>query len=86
MTNCKFDRECERFDAGAQLMDAPTKTRKRMIEEYQRRSKAAFAPATLRNYKQIKALFTAWRKAHGHNEAPPVSPQIVAEYVDYLGG
>lgn len=86
MANQMFDRERERLETVVQLIDAPTEVRRQMIEEYKQRSEAAFAPATLRNYTQIKAMFIEWCEARGHNAHPPVSPQIVAAYVDDLGG
>ena len=68
MTNHMFDRERERLETVVQLIDAPSETRLKMIEEYRRRSEAAFAPATLRNYTQITAMFTNWCDERGYDE------------------
>ncbi|SFD67693.1 site-specific integrase [Roseivivax sediminis] len=60
--------------------------RVRLIEEYQRRSEAAFAPTTRRNYVQIIAMFRGWCDEHGYDPTPPVSAGTVAAYIDHLGG
>lgn len=86
MPNQFFDRELERQATVVDLIDATTEARERMIAEYKRRSEAAYAPATLRNYNQIRTMFMEWCALRGYNAKPPVSPQVVAEYVDYLGG
>jgi integrase len=81
-----FDREAERLDTIVQLIDAPTNVRAELMEEYRQRSEAAFAPTTLRIYRQITASFTRWCQDAGHDPIPPVAPRIVAIYVDHLGG
>ena len=57
-----------------------------MIEEYRVRSEAAFAPETLRNFRQITASFFSWCDREGYSQKPPIEPQVVAEYIDSLGG
>ena len=82
----KFDREYERSATVERLVGAPVETREQLIEEYRRRSEMAFAPGTLRNYRQIKATFRNWCEFNGFNSKPPVEPKVVAAYVDDLGG
>lgn len=81
-----FDRDEERLATVVKLAEAPTETREALIAEYRKRSEAAFAKETLRNYRQITENFQGWCRENGHNPDPPVDPKAVAEYVDYLGG
>ncbi|KRS19217.1 tyrosine-type recombinase/integrase [Roseovarius indicus] len=81
-----FDRDAERLETVVKLAHAPSETREALIAEYRKRSEAAFAKETLRNYRQITQNFRDWCSEHGHNPDPPVDPRAVAEYVDYLGG
>ena len=82
----RFQRSLERQSAIVQLLDTPTDNRLRLIEEYQRRSEAAFAPETLRNYRQIVRHFRGWCALEGYSCELPIAPQTVAAYVDFLGG
>lgn len=86
MTNQMFNREKERQETVIRLLDAPEEARRRMIEEYKARSAAAFAPATYKNYLKICVSFRRWCDERDYEPAPPVSPHVVAAYVDYLGG
>lgn len=82
----RLDRESERDAAIVEFVTASSKNRQKLVREYQERSEAAFAPATLKNYRNIIKGFTAWCTSHGHSAIPPVDPSVVAEYVDWLGG
>ncbi|SHL33432.1 Site-specific recombinase XerD [Roseovarius marisflavi] len=84
--NRDFYRIDERLAAAVQLAQNPTVSREHVIEEYRRRSEAAFAPGTRRNYRQIKATFCAWCEDQGFDASLPIDPKVVAAYVDYLGG
>ena len=84
--NQMFHREAERQETLIKLAAAPAELRRKLIEEYKRRSEKAFAPETLRNYRQINRGFDEWCADRGHSSIPPVSPSVVAEYVDWLGG
>jgi site-specific recombinase XerD len=81
-----FDRADERMATVVQLANTPAEAREQLREEYRKRSDAAFAPETLRNYRQIKATFCSWCDEQGYASIPPVDPKVVAAYVDYLGG
>ncbi len=81
-----FDRQTERVEMLGTLTGVPFERRTELIDEYQRRSEAAFAPATLRNYKMILRLFGEWCDERGHSPEPPISPQVVAAWVDDMGG
>ncbi len=81
-----FDREAERHATVVHLLNTPKETREQLIDEYRRRSESAFAPSTLRNYRQIVAMFREWCCANAFDPRPPVEPRIVAAYIDYLGG
>lgn len=81
-----FYREVERAEVLSLLANQPPAQRLTIIEEYARRSEAAFAPETLRNLRQIKASFAAWCAEREYSSEPPISPTIIAEYVEYLGG
>jgi site-specific recombinase XerD len=81
-----FDRESERLATVVHLATASAETRQNLVDEYRTRSEAAFAPATLRNYRQIIANFAKWCEQRELNAAPPVDPRVVAEFVDDMGG
>lgn len=82
----EFDRETERAEMLSVLAGVPDDRRTALIEEYRRRSEAAFAPATLRNYKMVIRLFKAWCEDRGYPDEPPIDPRILAEWVDAMGG
>jgi len=81
-----FDRETERADTLSLLSRLPPQRREALIEEYRKRSEAAFAPETLRNFRQITANFADWCARHNYSATPPVEPMVVAEYVESMGG
>lgn len=70
-----FDREAERYETIVRLANATQETRLALFEEYRRRSAAAFAPTTLRNYAQITDSIRKWCLQNGHNPQPPVDPK-----------
>jgi site-specific recombinase XerC len=81
-----FDRQTKRAELLSRLSGLPTYKHSELIEEYQRRSEAAFSPGTLRNYQMIIRLFVEWCEKNGLNSVPPISPQTVATWVDDMGG
>lgn len=81
-----FDREAERAETLSLLSHLSPQRRVALIEEYRRRSEAAFAPATLRNFRQVTANFADWCTRNGYSAIPPVEPAVVAEYVESMGG
>jgi integrase len=81
-----FDREIERTEMLSRLSNVPAKKRKELIEEYRRRSEAAFAPQTLRNYRLIVRSFSEWCFNNGLDPTPPIEPATVASWVDDMGG
>lgn len=81
-----FDREFERAEVLTVLTSQSEQKRQAIIEEYERRSLEAFAPETLRNLRQIKRAFSEWCSERGYEATPPVQPQIVAEYIEAMGG
>ena len=84
--NHMFDREVERQETLTKLASASHEHREKLVEEYKQRSEQAYAASTLRNYAQINRAFSDWCADRGYSSDPPVSPSIVAEYVDWLGG
>ncbi|MDA8586841.1 recombinase XerD [Rhodobacteraceae bacterium] len=84
--NQMFYREAERQETLVKLSNAPQELRNKLIEEYKKRSEKAYASETLRNYKQINRGFDEWCAERNYSSSPPVSPSVVAEYVDWLGG
>lgn len=82
----KFDRENEREATIVQLSNAPREHRERLMDEYRARSEAAFAPTTLRNYRMIVRLFSQWCEESGYDPTPPIEPNVIAAYVDAMGG
>ncbi|QXT41155.1 recombinase XerD [Gymnodinialimonas ceratoperidinii] len=81
-----FDREVERAEVLTLLSSQSKQKRQAIIDEYERRSLEAFAPETLRNLRQIKKSFARWCEGRAYDPMPPVAPEIVAEYVEALGG
>jgi len=81
-----FIREIERHETLKKMADAPSEHRRKLIEEYSARWEAAYAPSTLKNYRRTFKLFSEWCHEHGHEPTPPVSPSVIAAYVDFLGG
>jgi len=81
-----FDREAERAATLAELSKVLPSRREDLIEEYRRRSEEAYAPETLRNFRQITASFANWCHERGHSPTPPIAPEVVADYVEDLGG
>ena len=81
-----FDRQSERVELLSTLSHLPESKRATLIDEYKRRSEAAFAPATLRNYRMILRLFGEWCNQHGLSSTPPIAPSTVATWVDDMGG
>ena len=79
-------RENDRLETVVKLLDAPAEARAKMIEEYKRRSQDAFAPKTLHSYHRMINLFRRWCDENGYKCEPPISPRIVAKYIDHLGG
>jgi integrase len=79
-------REAERLATALDLRDLDDDERLAVIEEYRRRSEAAFARSTVRTLKQIIKSFRAWCRERGYPPDPPVPPHVVAEYVDALAG
>ena len=82
----EFNRENALAETVVSLASAPKAARQKLIEDYQRRSEAAYAPSTLRNYRQILASFKTWCDGSGHSWQPPVPPETIALYVEALGG
>ncbi|MDI3336658.1 tyrosine-type recombinase/integrase [Defluviimonas aestuarii] len=81
-----FNREEERLETVVRLSGVSADTRASLIEEYRMRSEAAFAPATIRNYRQIKKTFALWCQSRGIDPEPPIEPRVIANYVEHLGG
>lgn len=81
-----FDREVERAEVLSMLSSQSQRKRQAIIDEYERRSQEAFAPETLRNLRQIKKGFAEWCVDRGYVGEPPVAPEVIAEYVESLGG
>lgn len=81
-----FDRQSERIELLSTLSHLPKGKQTALIKEYRQRSEAAFAPATLRNYRMILRLFGAWCEERGLSDVPPIAPSTVACWVDDMGG
>jgi integrase len=81
-----FDREAERAATLAELARVAPARRDELIKEYRRRSEEAYAPETLRNFRQITASFMRWCVENGFPPDPPIAPEVVAEYVEAMGG
>lgn len=84
--NHRYHRQTERTELLNELSRLPDTQRSQLIEEYRQRSEAAFAPATLRNYRMILRLFSEWCGQKGYNASPPIAPSTVAAWVDDMGG
>lgn len=84
--NHAFDRQTQRTGLLNELSKLPDDQRAILIEEYRQRSEAAFAPATLKHYRMILRLFDNWCKERGFGSEPPISPSIVAAWIDDMGG
>lgn len=82
----RFDRHQERTQVLSMLAKEKPSRRQAIIAEYERRSEAAYAPETLRNLKQIKKTFRLWCEERGTSAELPIDPQVVADYVEQLGG
>ncbi|AXI41378.1 tyrosine-type recombinase/integrase [Sulfitobacter sp. SK011] len=81
-----FDRDTERAEMLTSLANTTPTRREELIEEYRRRSEAAFAPETLRNYKMVVRLFGDWCEKNGYSPEPPIDPRVLASWVDDMGG
>ncbi|WP_238365439.1 tyrosine-type recombinase/integrase [Mesobacterium pallidum] len=81
-----YEREMERNQVFSVVSRSSRENRERLIAEYKRRSEGAFAPQTLRNYRLIVRQFRTWCVDNDHDPEPPVSPSIVAEWVESMGG
>jgi len=81
-----YRREAERERMVVKLASASIEARERLIRQYQEMSEAAFAPETLRNYKQITRTAKEWFRENGYQSEPPIPPEAVASYVTALGG
>lgn len=81
-----FEREADRITLVVNLASAAPDEKQRLIEEYEKRSEAAFSPSTLRNYRQIRSIFVRWCQERGVNHVPPIAPQVIAEYIEDMGG
>ena len=81
-----FDRHSQRTELLSSLSRLPEAQRDELIEEYKRRSEAAFAPATLKNLRMILRLFDAWCKERGLSAVPPIAPTTIAAWIDDMGG
>jgi integrase len=81
-----FDRQSQRAELLGALSRLPEAQRNEIIAEYQKRSESAFAPATLRNYRMIIRLFSAWCKENDLSPSPPIAPSTVAAWIDDMGG
>lgn len=84
--NDSFDRQSQRAELLGTLSRLPEDQRNELIAEYRERSEAAFAPATMRNYRMIIRLFAEWCEKHGLSHEPPIAPSTVAAWVDDMGG
>jgi integrase len=86
MQTSQFRRENDRLATVVQMLTMPEADRLALAAEYQARSEAAFAPTTKRVLRQVVASFQAWCREQGHPDQPPISPSVVAAYVDSLSG
>ncbi|EYD73848.1 Integrase-like protein [Rubellimicrobium mesophilum DSM 19309] len=86
MQTSQFRRENDRLATVIEMLTLPEADRLALAAEYRVRSEAAFAPATKRVLRQVVASFQEWCREQGHPEEPPISPSVVAAYVDSLSG
>lgn len=84
--NETFDRHSQRTELLSVLARLPEDQRTALIDEYRRRSEAAFAPETMRNYRMIIRLFTEWCHNRNLSAEPPIAPTIVAQWIDDMAG
>ena len=56
------------------------------LAEYQRLYRDALAPETIRHLDHCQKLFRRWCCENDHDAQPPLSPLLVAKYVEFLGG
>lgn len=84
--NHAFDRQAQRTELLNELSRLPDHQRSALIEEYRKRSEAAFAPATLKNYRMILRLFGEWCAQKGLQAEPPIAPSTIAAWIDDMGG
>ncbi len=84
--NHAFHRQTESTELLSELSRLPDNQRAMLIEEYRRRSEAAFAPATLKHYRMILRLFGEWCEQRGVKAEPPIAALTVAAWVDDMGG
>ncbi|PVA05347.1 tyrosine-type recombinase/integrase [Thalassorhabdomicrobium marinisediminis] len=82
----QFDRQSVRVELISKLSTVPTSRRQALIAEYRKRSEAAFAASTLRNYRMTIRLFTEWCHREGHCATLPIEPRTVAAWIDAMGG
>ncbi|MBM1558388.1 site-specific integrase [Sulfitobacter mediterraneus] len=81
-----FDRDAERNEMLSALARTEPNKRQELIAEYRRRSEAAFAPETFRNYQMVIRLFGEWCVKQGQSPEPPIEPRLLARWVDEMGG
>jgi integrase len=86
MQPSQFRRENDRLATMLQMLTLPEADRMALADEYAARSEAAFTPATKRILRQTIASFQTWCREQGHRDEPPISPSVVAAYVDSLSG
>ncbi len=58
----------------------------RAMDEYQRLYRAALSPDTVRHLDNCNKLFRKWCLSQGVSAEPPISPMLVARYVEFIGG
>lgn len=85
-TDETFDRHSQRTELSSVLARLPEDQRNALIAEYRERSEAAFAPATMRNYRMIIRLFSQWCNDRCLSAEPPIAPTTVAQWIDDMGG
>ncbi|MBV7408169.1 tyrosine-type recombinase/integrase [Maritimibacter sp. DP1N21-5] len=76
----------ERDQIFASVFSVDGMQRERLILEYAKRSEAAFAPDTRKNYVNIIRGFKRWCAENGYSSDPPIPPLVLASYVDAMGG
>ena len=81
-----FDRQSQRAELLSTLARLPEDQRNALIAEYRERSEAAFAPATMRNYRMTVRLFAQWCGERGLSAEPPIAPTTLAQWIDDMGG
>ena len=81
-----FQRQTERTNLLNELSRLPDKHRRALIDEYRKRSEAAFAPSTLKNYRMILRLFNEWCQQNSFCSDAPIPPSVIAAWVEDMGG